>query len=100
MSVNPTPAAPRPTPLNRRLLWRQRLSENEAPAALGAVATFGAHVRLGMEAFAWLFRPPFRSRLFFEQMEFIGVGSLPIIILVGFFTGLVSSLQAFMALGM
>jgi phospholipid/cholesterol/gamma-HCH transport system permease protein len=47
---------------------------------------------------AWLFRPPFRLRLFLEQMEFVGVGSLPIIMLVGFFSGAVAAQQAIFAL--
>ena len=41
------------------------------------------------QAMAALFRRPFRLRLFLEQMEFVGVGSLPIIMLVGFFSGAV-----------
>ncbi len=100
MNPNPSPPPPQPTPLNRRILWRQRLNDSQAPAALGVVATFGEHIRLAVDAFAWLLRPPFRGRLFLEQMEFIGVGSLPIIALVGFFTGMVASVQAVMALGM
>jgi phospholipid/cholesterol/gamma-HCH transport system permease protein len=66
----------------------------------GAVAVFGEHVLLLSRAVAWLFRRPFRSRLFFDQMEFVGVGSLPIIMLVGFFTGAVTALQAILALSM
>ena len=45
-----------------------------------------------------LFRRPFRLRLFLEQMHFVGVGSLPIIVLVGFFSGAVSAQQAITAL--
>jgi phospholipid/cholesterol/gamma-HCH transport system permease protein len=86
MSASSPPLAPAPlpppAPLGRPVAWKQRLRESEPPAAL------------------WLFRRPLRPRLFFEQMEFIGVGSLPIILLVGFFTGLVASLQAVMALSM
>jgi phospholipid/cholesterol/gamma-HCH transport system permease protein len=47
---------------------------------------------------AWLFRRPFRLRLFLEQMEFVGVGSLTIILLVGFFSGAVAAQQAIAAL--
>jgi phospholipid/cholesterol/gamma-HCH transport system permease protein len=65
-----------------------------------AIAVFGAHIILLGRAFAWLFRRPFRLRLFLEQMEFVGVGSLPIIMLVGFFTGAVTSLQAILALSL
>jgi|WetSurMetagenome_2_1015567.scaffolds.fasta_scaffold259647_2 phospholipid/cholesterol/gamma-HCH transport system permease protein len=64
----------------------------------GAVALFGEHIILLGRALVWLFRRPFRSRLFLDQMEFVGVGSLPIIMLVGFFTGAVTALQAILAL--
>jgi phospholipid/cholesterol/gamma-HCH transport system permease protein len=59
---------------------------------------FGDHTLMFFQAFAWLFRRPFRPRLFLEQMEFVGVGSLPIIILVGFFSGAVSAQQTIRAL--
>jgi len=59
---------------------------------------FGEHSLLLFQAFVWLFRRPFRLRLFLEQMEFVGVGSLPIIMLVGFFSGAVSAQQAIKAL--
>ena len=59
---------------------------------------FGDHTLMLFQAFAWLFRRPFRLRLFLEQMDFVGVGSLPIIILVGFFSGAVSAQQTIRAL--
>ena len=67
---------------------------------LGAFEVFGLHIILLGRAGAWLFRRPFRLRLYLEQMEFIGVGSLPIIMLVGLFTGAVTALQAITALAM
>ena len=66
----------------------------------GAVALFGEHVLLLARAVIWLFRPPFRLRLFFDQMEFVGVGSLAIVMLVGVFTGAVVALQAIIALSL
>jgi phospholipid/cholesterol/gamma-HCH transport system permease protein len=66
----------------------------------GAVTIFGEHILLLVRAVAWLFRRPLRPRLFFDQMEFVGVGSLPIIMLVGFFTGAVTALQAILALAL
>ncbi len=78
--------------------WRARLDDAEAPAALGPLAVFGEHMRLAGQSFAWLGRRPFRGRLFLEQMEFIGVGSLPIVMLVGLFTGMVAATQAVMVL--
>jgi phospholipid/cholesterol/gamma-HCH transport system permease protein len=59
---------------------------------------FGDHSILLGHAAAGLIRRPFRLRLFLEQMEFVGVGSLPIIMLVGFFSGAVSAQQAIAAL--
>jgi phospholipid/cholesterol/gamma-HCH transport system permease protein len=66
----------------------------------GAISIFGEHILLLGRAVVWLFRRPLRLRLFFDQMEFVGVGSLPIIMLVGFFTGAVTALQAILALSL
>ena len=41
------------------------------------------------QAFMWMFRPPFRAKLFFEQMVFMGNKSLFIILLTSSFTGMV-----------
>jgi hypothetical protein len=78
-----TPPALAPTKFVHPLAIIRRLLS----PLIGAITTFGEHILLLGRALAWLFRHPFRWRLFFEQMEFIGVGSLPIIMLVGFFTG-------------
>jgi len=45
------------------------------------------------QSFRWLFRKPFRYQLFIEQFNNIGVNSLPIIVLVSVFTGMVFALQ-------
>lgn len=66
----------------------------------GAVSLFGEHILLLFRSLLWLLRPPLRTRLFLDQMEFVGVGSLPIIMLVGFFTGAVTALQAILALSL
>jgi phospholipid/cholesterol/gamma-HCH transport system permease protein len=60
----------------------------------GFVDTVGAHLIMVARAFAWLPRRPFRVRNYFEAMEYIGFGSLPIVLLVGVFTGMVTSLQS------
>jgi phospholipid/cholesterol/gamma-HCH transport system permease protein len=62
------------------------------------LAYFGEHSLLLFESVMWFFRPPFRLRLFLEQMQFVGVGSLPIIMLVGLFSGAVAAQQAINAL--
>jgi len=41
----------------------------------------------------WTFRRPFRLGPFFHQLEFIGIRSLPVILLTSAFTGMVFSLQ-------
>jgi phospholipid/cholesterol/gamma-HCH transport system permease protein len=66
----------------------------------GFVTVFGEHVILLFQSGLWLFRRPFRLRLFLDQMEFVGVGSLGIIMLVGLFTGAVTALQAILALAL
>jgi phospholipid/cholesterol/gamma-HCH transport system permease protein len=81
-------------------------TEEKARAVLAAVvrvprsvlAFFGEHMIMLASALAALFRRPFRPRLFLEQMQFIGVGSLPLILLVGFFSGAVAAQQAISAL--
>ncbi|HVZ88381.1 MAG TPA: ABC transporter permease [Polyangia bacterium] len=64
----------------------------------GILSYFGDHSMLLGSAIRALFRKPFRTRLFLDQMEFVGVKSLPIICLVGFFSGAVSAQQAISAL--
>jgi phospholipid/cholesterol/gamma-HCH transport system permease protein len=59
---------------------------------------FGEHSLLLSRAMTGLFRPPFRGRLFLEQMQFVGVQSIWIIGLVGFFSGAVAAQQAINAL--
>ena len=55
---------------------------------------FGDHMILLARSLAWLPRRPFRPGNYLEACEYIGVGSLPIVLLVGFFTGAVMGLQA------
>jgi phospholipid/cholesterol/gamma-HCH transport system permease protein len=59
----------------------------------GSVRNLGNYVILLGQTLFWLVRRPFRLRLFLEQMEFVGVGSLFIVILVATFVGLVFGLQ-------
>ena len=56
--------------------------------------SLGGHVILCGRALVWLVRRPFRPRNYFEACEYIGFGSLPIVVLVGAFTGMVTALQA------
>jgi phospholipid/cholesterol/gamma-HCH transport system permease protein len=49
---------------------------------------------LTARAFLGVFRPPFYLRDIFAQADSIGVGSLPVVMLTGFFTGAVLTLQS------
>ncbi|MBF0492464.1 MAG: ABC transporter permease [Deltaproteobacteria bacterium] len=52
------------------------------------------------QAFAWLFRRPFRFSVFLKQMEVIGVKSTWIVVLVAVFSGGVFALQTGYAFGL
>ena len=54
----------------------------------------GGHLILTGRALSWLPRRPFRFRNYLDAAEYIGFGSLPIVLLVGAFTGMVMSLQS------
>jgi phospholipid/cholesterol/gamma-HCH transport system permease protein len=90
-------AAPEVPQVDDRVTLKNVVDTVSAPVRL-IFGYFGEHSMLLFQAFLWLFRRPFRLRLFLEQMQFVGVGSLPIIMLVGFFSGAVSAQQAIKAL--
>src|SRR5438477_7407038 len=54
----------------------------------------GGHLILVARAFKWLPRRPFRLRNYLDAAEYIGFGSLSIVLLVGASTGMVLSLQS------
>lgn len=71
--------------------------ESAGTRAIAFVEEFGkVSVILG-RGFANIFVPPLRIRLTIQQMEFIGVQSLPIIMLSSAFTGAVFTLQSYQA---
>jgi len=92
-----TGAAPEGAQGSGRAALKPILDTAFAPLRL-ILGYFGEHSLLLFQAMLWLFRRPFRLRLFLEQMQFVGVGSLPIILLVGFFSGAVAAQQAINAL--
>lgn len=59
------------------------------------VEEFGRIFALLLSSVFWLFRPPFRLRVIFKQMEFVGVNSLPVVLITGAFTGMVLALQTY-----
>jgi phospholipid/cholesterol/gamma-HCH transport system permease protein len=56
-------------------------------------AEIGGTAKLLGSALFWGIRPPYRVRLFFEAMEFVGVQSLFIVGLTGLFIGMVFGIQ-------
>ena len=62
------------------------------------VKAFQDFILLGATAFRNIFRTPHYSNDIFIQMDVIGVGSLPIVMMIGFFSGVVMALQMSRAL--
>ncbi len=58
------------------------------------VESVGEHVIMLSKAAMWAVRPPYRIGKYLESAEYIGFGSLPIVLLVGLFTGMVTALQS------
>ncbi len=63
-------------------------------ATIGTIEQLGQMVIMLVEALVWAFRPPYRPRIWFQALELVGVGSLPIVLLTGVFSGLVLAYQA------
>lgn len=61
---------------------------------------FGKFIEFVFKASAWIFRKPYRSAVYLKQMEFIGVKSTGIVMLVGLFSGAVFALQTGYAFAM
>jgi len=88
----PTPAPPHRLRAALSMLW-SAMGVAVHPAT-HFVQTVGDHMLMLGQSVFWLFRRPFRWRLFLDAMEYHGIGSLPIISLVGTFTGMVTALQS------
>ena len=117
-SVNPEPgehppAAPPPEPGTPQFVdpnaKKKKKRDPDQPSVGQAVLTgvkdagapiarfldmVGGHLILVGRALAWLPRRPLRGKNYLEAAEYIGWGSLPIVLIVGAFTGMVLSLQA------
>ncbi|MEZ4474979.1 MAG: ABC transporter permease [bacterium] len=60
---------------------------------LNLVEGTGKAALLLFETLVWTIRPPYHVRILFQAMEFVGVGSMFIVLLTGLFTGAVFALQ-------
>jgi phospholipid/cholesterol/gamma-HCH transport system permease protein len=76
-------------------LWRllNRAADGFFAPFLAFFTQVGNICMLLMSSLFWLFRRPFRWRKFVSAMDFIGIGSLGIVVLVASFTGAAFSLQ-------
>jgi phospholipid/cholesterol/gamma-HCH transport system permease protein len=68
--------------------------ESVGETVIRGITEVGEMINLCIRALVWVFRPPYRFRIWFESLESVGVGSLFIIVLTGCFTGLVLTYQA------
>jgi len=84
--------------VKRALDSLRALVERTGSAFLNGIEETGKTTFFMAAAMVRLFRPPFRFRLIAQQAEFVGFGSLFIIILTGTFTGAVFCLQTIKAL--
>lgn len=70
-------------------------NENIGKLLIQNVSGLGTVMKFIVNFFYWATKRPFRFRLFFEQMEFVGNKSLFIIFLAGSFTGMVMAYQTY-----
>ncbi len=87
---DPAEAAPAEPSLGSAIIEGAR--EAFSPA-FKFIESLGGHASLLGRTLTWLPRPPYRVANYLDAGDYIGFGSLPIIILVGAFTGMVTSLQ-------
>lgn len=78
-------------------LW-ERTADRLLAVPIGFLAEIGTMTRLIYETLRWMVRPPYRARQLIDAMEFIGVQSIFIVGLTGFFVGAVFGLQLVNAL--
>ena len=78
----------------RLVRWVSVPFERIGAAVISFFEEVGQMAILFAQMAAWAVRPPFRFSLLMQQCEFVGVGSLFIVLLTGVFTGLVFALQS------
>ncbi len=69
-------------------------------STLRLVEEIGGMAELFVQAIVWTLRPPWRIRLLFEQLDFVGVGSIFVVGITGLFTGMVFAVQTYHAFSM
>lgn len=59
------------------------------------ISHLGQFTQLFVQTLIWIFRPPLRLKSIISQMEVVGVNSLPAVLTMALFTGMVLALQTF-----
>jgi phospholipid/cholesterol/gamma-HCH transport system permease protein len=72
----------------------QRILQRIGDVVLNSFEALGDTVLLMLHGLIGAFFPRYRVRMFLEQLYFVGVKSLPIILLTGAFTGMVFTVQS------
>lgn len=83
----------RPAPVRRPGRARSFV-ERVGRTTTGVIEDLGEFCMLFGQTLAWSVRPPYRVRLLLGAMDFVGFGSLFIVLLTGFFTGAVFAYQS------
>ncbi len=104
MALTPSPpnAAPGASAAGQRRLGALARGPVEAigSAVIRVISDWGGMAIMGAQLVAGLFQRPWRLRLILQQMDFIGVGSAFLVMLTGFFTGMVFAQQVGSAFAM
>jgi phospholipid/cholesterol/gamma-HCH transport system permease protein len=74
--------------------------EHVGRQSVRSIEDIGSTVQLALSVPFLMFRRPFRPNLYLQQLETVGVGSLFIVTVTGFFVGAVLSLQGLYAFGL
>jgi len=84
----------------------ENVNKQKVPLVLKPIESLGSEILKNLQglgnfinfisnAFLWFLRPPFRLRLYFEQLYFVGNKSIFIVLLSGSFTGMVMAYQTY-----
>src|SRR5690554_6475104 len=68
--------------------------ESAGQFVIHGIEELGGMIMMLAESAMWVFRPPYRTRVIFQNLESVGIGSLFIVLLTGLFAGLVLAFQS------
>jgi phospholipid/cholesterol/gamma-HCH transport system permease protein len=75
--------------------WLKNFIELIGSTVVEAISGLGLVTRYTLNFFYWAVKPPYRFKLLFDQLYFIGNKSIFIILLAGSFTGMVMAYQTY-----